>query len=50
MQQYVFFSQHSANYNMAFAAAVISMVPIIIFFLFAQKHIVAGMTSGAVKG
>lgn len=50
MQQYVFFAQHSANYNMAFAAAVISMIPIVIFFLIAQKHIVAGMTNGAVKG
>lgn len=50
IQQYVFFGEHSANYNMAFAAAVISMIPITIFFILAQKHIVAGMTSGAVKG
>lgn len=50
MQQYVFFGQHSSNYNMAFAAAVISMIPIVIFFLVCQKHIVEGMTAGAVKG
>lgn len=50
IQQYVFFGEHSANYNMAFAAAVISMIPIIIFFTLAQKQIVAGMTAGAVKG
>ena len=50
MQQYVFFGEHSANYNMAFAAAVISMIPIVIFFLLCQKHIVEGMTAGAVKG
>lgn len=50
MQQYVFFGQHSSDYNMAFAAAVISMIPIVIFFLISQKHIIEGMTAGAVKG
>ncbi|MDE7313174.1 MAG: carbohydrate ABC transporter permease [Eubacterium sp.] len=50
MQQYVFFGEHSADYNMAFAAAVIGMIPVMIFFLFMQKHIQEGMTAGAVKG
>lgn len=50
MQQYVFFGEHSADYNMAFAAAVISMIPIVLFFIIMQKHIVEGMTAGAVKG
>lgn len=50
MQQYVFFGEHSADYNMAFAAAVISMIPIVVFFIVMQKHIVEGMTAGAVKG
>lgn len=50
IQQYVFFGEHASNYNMAFAAAVITMIPIVIFFLLAQKHIVEGMTAGAVKG
>ena len=50
IQQYVFFGEHSSNYNMAFAAAVISMIPIVLFFLICQKHIVEGMTAGAVKG
>lgn len=50
MQQYVFFGEHSADYNMAFAAAVISMIPIVLFFIVMQKHIVEGMTAGAVKG
>lgn len=50
LQQYVFFGEHSADYNMAFAAAIITMIPIVIFFIIAQKNIVAGMTSGAVKG
>lgn len=50
MQQYVFFGEHSADYNMAFAAAVITMIPIVLFFIIMQKHIVEGMTAGAVKG
>jgi raffinose/stachyose/melibiose transport system permease protein len=50
MQQYVFFSQYNSNYNMAFAAAVISMIPIVIFFIIAQKYIIKGLTEGAVKG
>lgn len=50
MQQYVFFGEHSADYNMAFAAAVISMIPVVIFFIIMQKHIEEGMTAGAVKG
>lgn len=50
MQQYVFFGEHSANYNMAFASAVITMIPIVVFFILMQKHIQEGMTAGAVKG
>ena len=43
MQQYVFFGQYSSDYNLAFAAAIITMIPIILFFLFAQKHIEEGL-------
>jgi ABC-type maltose transport system permease subunit len=32
------------------AAAIVSLVPQLIFFLFAQKYIVKGLTLGAVKG
>ena len=50
MQQYVFFSAYGADYNTAFAAAVITMIPVILIFLLLQKQVVAGMTAGAVKG
>lgn len=50
MQQYVFFGAYGADYNTAFAAAVIAMIPVIIIFLILQKQVVAGMTAGAVKG
>lgn len=50
IQQYVFFGQNSSNYNLAFAAAVLAMVPVVIFFIFAQKYIIKGLVDGAVKG
>lgn len=50
MQQYVFFGAYGADYNTAFAAAVITMIPVIIVFLVLQKQVVTGMTAGAVKG
>ena len=50
MQQYVFFGAYGADYNTAFAAAVIAMIPVILIFLILQKQVVAGMTAGAVKG
>ncbi len=50
MQQYVFFGAYGADYNTAFAAAVITMIPVILIFLLLQKQVVTGMTAGAVKG
>jgi raffinose/stachyose/melibiose transport system permease protein len=35
---------------MAFAAIILSMIPIMLFYLFAQKYIISGVTAGAVKG
>jgi len=32
------------------AALLLAMLPILILYLFLQKHIVAGVTAGAVKG
>ncbi|CAH0121567.1 MULTISPECIES: carbohydrate ABC transporter permease [unclassified Paenibacillus] len=50
MMQYFFFGQYTTNLNLAFASAVLTMIPIIVFFLFAQKQIIGGLTNGAVKG
>lgn len=47
--QYNFKSQYSFDYNMAFASYLISMVPVMAVYAFAQKYIVAGLTQGAVK-
>ncbi len=39
------------NYwSLSAAGAIGIMLPILVFMLFAQKHLVQGMTNGAVKG
>lgn len=48
--QYNFKTAYSFDYNLAFAAFLLSMLPIMIVYVFAQKYIIQGLTSGAVKG
>ncbi|WP_042166044.1 carbohydrate ABC transporter permease [Paenibacillus gorillae] len=50
LQQYFFFGQYSSDLNLAFAYAVMGMVPIVVFFLFMQRFIVKGIAAGAIKG
>lgn len=50
IQQYFFFGQYSSNFNLGFAAAVVSMIPVVLFFIIAQKYLVEGISAGAVKG
>jgi len=47
---YSFFGQYASNWNYVFADLVLTAVPIVILYLAAQKFIIEGMTSGAVKG
>lgn len=47
--QYVFQGQFSTNYNLAFASYMLALAPIIIVYIFAQRFIISGVTSGAIK-
>jgi raffinose/stachyose/melibiose transport system permease protein len=47
---YSFISQFSSQYNLLFANVIVITIPPLIMFIFFQRQIVAGMTSGAVKG
>ncbi|MFD2672593.1 carbohydrate ABC transporter permease [Marinicrinis sediminis] len=47
--QYNFKSQYSFDYNLAFASYVLSMLPIMIMYMFTQRYIVSGLTDGAIK-
>ena len=47
---YGFMSQFNSQWNLVFADVIIVTIPPLILFMFFQKQIVSGMTSGAVKG
>jgi raffinose/stachyose/melibiose transport system permease protein len=47
---YSFFGQYTKQWDLALAGLVMGITPIIIFFLLMQKHIIAGITAGSVKG
>lgn len=50
LEQYSFISQFSTDLGKAFAAFMISIVPIIVLYFVLQKYIISGIVAGAVKG
>jgi raffinose/stachyose/melibiose transport system permease protein len=46
----VYQGEYSSEWHMILAFITLTILPTIILFLLAQKHIVAGLTAGAVKG
>jgi raffinose/stachyose/melibiose transport system permease protein len=42
--------EYSSDWNLILAFITLTILPTILIFLLAQKHIVAGLTAGAVKG
>lgn len=48
--QHNFQSEYSIDYTLVFTTMVLSILPIMIFYLIMQKHIIGGLTTGAVKG
>ena len=47
---YNFFGMFFRDWNLISANLLLTSLPVILVYLFGQKHIVAGMTAGAVKG
>ena len=47
---YSYISQFNSQYNLLFANVVVITLPPLILFIFFQRQIIAGTTSGAVKG
>ena len=45
-----FFGQYMANWARLMAFIVLAMFPAVIFYLLAERHIVSGLTGGALKG
>lgn len=45
-----FMGQYGTKWSYLTAFAIVSIIPVAIIFVFMQKYIISGMTSGAVKG
>lgn len=49
LAQLNFQSQFGTNYNLAFASYLLSLIPILVFYVICQKQILNGVVNGAVK-
>ena len=45
-----FFAEFTAEWTLIAAAIAITASPLVLLYLFTQRYIIAGMTSGALKG
>ncbi|HTW08397.1 MAG TPA: carbohydrate ABC transporter permease, partial [Acidimicrobiales bacterium] len=50
LQAYQAVGQYTTNWPAFMTLTVLSLVPITIFFVVMQRHIVSGLAAGAVKG
>jgi raffinose/stachyose/melibiose transport system permease protein len=46
---FFFFGQYTKQWDLALAALVMGILPLLIFFFAMQKHIIKGITSGSIK-
>lgn len=49
LAQYVFKGEFATDYSLAFASYLLALIPILIFYVIAQKNVISGVTNGAVK-
>ncbi len=49
LMTFSFFGKYTSQFGLAMAGLVLSIIPIVILYLFLQKQIISGITSGAVK-
>jgi raffinose/stachyose/melibiose transport system permease protein len=50
LSQYVFQTQFSTNYNLAFSSYILVLLPVLVMYCIFQRQIISGVMSGAVKG
>ncbi|MGI6114814.1 carbohydrate ABC transporter permease [Luoshenia tenuis] len=46
----MFVQENTKEWGLLTAASIVTIIPILIFFIFMQRYLVAGLTAGAVKG
>ncbi|MDX6153653.1 carbohydrate ABC transporter permease [Marinococcus sp. PL1-022] len=49
LKMYFFFGEYTKQWPLALAGLTIAIIPVIIFYFFAQKQIIKGVSEGAVK-
>ena len=49
LKTYNFFSEYAKRWDLASAGLIMCMVPVIVFYICAQKYIIRGITEGAIK-
>lgn len=50
LSTFFFFGEFNIQWNLALAGLVMTIIPVILFYLFAQRYIISGVMAGAVKG
>lgn len=49
LKMFFFFGEYTKQWHLALAGLTIAIIPVIIFYFIAQKHIIKGITAGSVK-
>ena len=49
LKMFYFFGQFSKKWDLALAGLVISIIPVVVFYVITQKYIVKSITMGAIK-
>lgn len=49
LKTFFFFGQYTKQWNLALAGLVLVIIPVIIFYFLAQKHIIKSVASGSIK-
>jgi raffinose/stachyose/melibiose transport system permease protein len=49
LSMFYFFGEFTIQWNLAMAGLALTVIPVVIFYLFAQRHIIKGIGEGAVK-
>jgi raffinose/stachyose/melibiose transport system permease protein len=49
LSTYYFYGTYTVNYGLAMAGLILTILPVILFYLFTQKHIINGVLQGSIK-
>lgn len=49
LKTFFFFGEYTKQWNLALAGLILDVIPVVIFYFFAQKHIIKSVTAGSIK-